>query len=559
MTRKTSCNTGRAPSRATRKTGGARNTPTTRSRVQPQPDAGYGPGVRGDGSVVGGSYAKAAGLTDGGRIVQTAAGPASMDGMSHLAQYARDLTHGMAAALGDGGRANDLAGGGRPTVNPEAAYLGMRKGHGGIEYISKYAPPRRMKGVPGSDLMRRVKLSRDLAKYLPDTVQSAYHNLHRLHAMNKRGELNGQIKQAEDDLMGHLSHAAAPVAENVANGVPLHTLPAADLAIYYLAAVYAATKRQYEIMYAIPTIGAVLPETVYNTEHDTYLDYVRSQHASPSQPTASTSGGIGAGVHVRQEQRTGPLHPFSQDWYLEELTVMQHEEFMDQDGAPAWTLLDETLALAAAVLMVSEAKIIAFGERPDEPGGGGPTIPKGIVYLDPAPTPIVYNTNNGVTNYDALAAFVIGQHAGTQFSPALMGDVLTLSPIDYATLSAQILNSAGGSMSVLAALLMNVAGLREIRQAREYAPNPDELTRLTDAGNPYADYYQGGIRVGGVQKRFLSLHRDNPDVVTRVTGYGLRTLDQGLQDGMYRGKQDLSTGGAKLIQPRGFKGGYGNF
>lgn len=554
--------TGRTPSRTTRKSGGTRTATRSGGKGKARDTtAAATPGVPAIQVGSGSGYAAAAGLSNAPRRdikVSTPLGNASAKGLDMMSLFAADLTAGMQAMLGAGGNANDIAGEGTVHDNPERPHLGMRRGRNGqVEYVTKYAAPRKIKGVPGSELMRRVQLSKDLARFLPTEVRHAYDTLQRLHATNRKGELAGQIKQAEDDLMGVMDKAVLPIAEHVANGVPLTALPAEDLAIYFLAAVYAATKRQYEIMYALPTIGAVLPETVYNTEHKAYMDYVMSQHASPSEPFASTGGGIGAGVHVRQEQRTGPLHPFDQTWYLEELTMQEHQEFMDQDGAPAWTLLDATLALASAVLLVTEAKLIAFGERPDEVGGGGPSVIKGILYLQ-TPTPLIYNTPNGVTNYDVLAGFINGQHALTQWSPALMGDVLTLAPDDYANLATQFLNSAGGTMSVLAALLMNVAGLREIRQAREYTPNPQELQRLQDASNPYADYYQGGVRVGNAQKRALTLHKDDPMVISRVTGFAMRTHDSGLSDGMYKGKQALSTGGVKLVQPLGFRAAYLN-
>jgi hypothetical protein len=449
---------------------------------------------------------------------------------------------------------------GEQTTTVEGPHLGMRREGTGVSYVTRYAPRIKHKGARTSDLVRRVSLSRQLAHYLPPPVQTAYYKLQRLCAMKANPAANNRttaqrardIGEAEDALMSALATAAAPVAELVAEGVPVGTLSAADLAVYFLAAVYAATKRQYEVLMALPTIKAVFPETVYNTLAGVYTDFVKSTYSSPSSPMAATGGGIGAGGHAHQEQKFGPLRPFYQDWNVEEWSVQQHEEAMNLDGAPAWTLLDEALAIASAALLVTESKLVAFGERPDQGINAPEQILRGAMYLQ-TPVDVAFNTNNGVTNYDAAAAFVNGQHADAQWTGALMGDVLTLSSEDYARLGTQFLNSAGGTMSVLAALLMNVPGLKEIRQAREYAPNADELLRLQEIGHPYANWYQGGVRVSGTQYNALTIHRDDPDVVTSVTGFSLQTYDNGLVDGKYNGRQGLSTGAMKIIHRRGFK------
>lgn len=432
--------------------------------------------------------------------------------------------------------------------------IGMRKDEAGrVVPIKAYDTPRVNKGQYRSTISRRAGISPALLQSLPDNVRKAHDALRRAEAQ-RLGRSN--VDAAEETFKAALASAAAPIVEAVENGCRLTALPASDLAVYFLASVFATLQRQIEVTYALPHARAILPVTVYGTMGAAYTDFIESEHAGLAQPHASAGGGIGTGGHIERAQFFGPLHRFRETWRLDNNEIEYHDEVAEQAGAPPWNLMDRTIGLTTAAAIVAESKLIAFGSNPGTiyTPGADATI-GGILYMA-TPSSVVMNNANGEVNYNAIAAFIRTQHAAAQWSQGLMGNVLTLSPSRYSFLSQQFVNSAGSTVNVIRALLENIAGLDEIRQAREYDVNPTELARLQALGHPLATFYQGGVSVGGVQKEAVTLHRDDAAVVTTAIGHEPMVIDNGMTDGVFSGVVACSVGGCRAAQPLGLAIGY---
>lgn len=460
--------------------------------------------------------------------------PAALRGVSAAKMFVMDLA--TQASNGNAGSPN----------------LGMRKAAGAIVDITRYTRTGRDKGFSGSQLLRVADPSHALQALLPVAVAGPLTALKRGNYANS-GVSRDQIAAAEERFIQALTQAGDRVAVDVHKGLPLHLLPASDMAVYFLASVYATMMRNIAAIYGMPTIKAVLPETVYNTRAQVYTDFLEQDRVALSEPMASTGGGLGASGHVERTQWVGPLSPFRNTWRVEQADIDFHAEMQGREGAPGWGLLDRSINIAMSALLVTESKLIAFGQAPGTvySGVSANLMIPGFLYMA-TPTQVVINDANGLTNYTNLVSFISSQHQSAMWTDGLRGDILTLAPSDYARLAAQFVNSAGSTGSVLQALLANVAGLNEIRQAREYELNAAELTRLTQLGHPLASFYQGGVFFNGQQRHAMTLHRDDPNVITTVTGMPPQAYDNGMTEGVFSGSVAMSTGGVRAVQPLGF-------
>lgn len=340
-------------------------------------------------------------------------------------------------------------------------------------------------------------------------------------------------------------------------GTSVLSLPLADLAVYYLGSMYATLIGEYEEPIIAPPTGlAVLPTTDYATDQTYYTDFLIRHQASRSDDAASSAPGAGTAQGFTNTQHVGPLRGKRRTWQISARDIRQHDAARGRAGAPSFDLLSDQINTGLRALETSVAQLAIFGERPDlgvhNPNG---SLVGGVLYMK---TPVSLNLTaaTGEANYANAVAFIEAAFAAANFHPVTRPNVFTIPPDTYFRLSHQyIYAAAGGSKTVLAAL-MEVDGLDEIRVAHEYAPNAAELANLTSIGEPMAEYYQGGVRVAGVQRVAYSLHRDDPKVITRVIGREPVVADNGSVNGMFGGEIATASGGCRLIHVEGLFLGY---
>lgn len=408
-----------------------------------------------------------------------------------------------------------------------------------------------------SMVLSRVSLSAGIQSMLDADTRKRWGDLKRLVSQSAASD---SIQACEDDLLDYIDRRCEAMREDMRrHRYTVDALPAEDQALYYLGSALAALQRQILISYAVPTLPSILPVTRYNTHLLTWTDFYEVEHTTPSEPAASNGGSVGSGGHPERAMITGPLRHLKQDWYLEQVDIDRHNDARGREGAPTWDLMARLMEINTAQLMVDRARLVAFGSDPQD--GVVPFVPNsmkppGFLYSS-APVAVDFNTNNGETNYTNLRNFVLGQRQKAMWTEGLTANVMTLSPSSYFNLKGQFINSGGGDLNVIDALLANTEGLDKILVAREYEVIPGELDHLNQQGYSLAPYLAGGVRdaLTDTQREAITLHRDNPDIVSQQEGFDLEITDSAYNNGLFAGTVKTSNGGTRVAQPAGVEVG----
>ena len=430
--------------------------------------------------------------------------------------------------------------------------LGRRKDRklGKLVDITSNNPRVLERGRANAIALDRVDLSPYMLAALPPEISDAWHMLKRANYSRdrSRAELDQLNTTFADMVYGRAEALSRELSDR---GLPLSALSVRDQALYYLAAALAASQRVIQIRKALPTILGILPIQTYNSRAPAYADFLESEYSSLSEPAMMDGGGPGSGGHVEWAERIKALRPLRHQWRVDNAQVERHREAMGQNGAPSWDLLDREIIRATAALMADEANLVAFGSQPGVVNPGGMHV-SGALYVK-APTAVDFDQASGEDNYDALRAWIEAQRTAAGWAEGLAANVMALSSPSYFRLKGQFVNSAGGTMNVIDALLENIAGLDEIRVARELAPLPAEATVLQAKGldATTAAIMSGGIRQGGVQRDAAMLFVDDPEIVAQVNGHPQQIVDNGNTDGVWSGHVRTSSGGVNAVQDAG--------
>lgn len=432
--------------------------------------------------------------------------------------------------------------------------LGRRKDHQAGKLVDITANDPRIldrSGRGGSAIaLDRVELSPYMLAALPPEVSDAWHALKR--AAYTRDRSRAEIDQLNSAFADMVYSRAEALSREVSDrALPLSALSIRDQALYYLAAALAAGQRVIQIRKALPTILGILPIQTYNSRAPAYTDFLESEYSSLSEAAMMDGGGPGSGGHVEWAERLRALRPLRHQWRVDNAMVERHRETIGREGAPSWDLLDREIIRATAALMADEANLVAFGSKPGVVNPGGMHV-GGALYAKAA-TAVDWANASGETNYNNLGAWIQAQRTAAGWADGLAANVLVLSSPSYFRLKKQFINSAGGTMNVIDALLENIAGLDEIRVARELAPLSAEETVLKAKGKSAADakIMSGGIQNGGVQKDAAMLFVDDPEIIAQVEGYAQQVTDNGNTDGVWSGHVRKSSGGVNCVQDAG--------
>lgn len=446
--------------------------------------------------------------------------------------------------------------------------LGMAKDDkaaNGVRVITSRSPMVRDKARKAySTVLLSVAMSPGLQNMLAADVRAMWNGLTR---MVQRNEDRASIEAREDEVCEAIEVKATALRKDMReHGYGVDSMPAEDQALYFLASALATLKRTILIEYALPTITTVLPVNRYNTVLRNWTDFIEVEHQTLSEPGASEGGGVGSGGHPEREQITGPLRRIRQTWRLEQEDIDRHNESRGREGAPEWDLLNRTMEINSAVVLVDKARLVCWGSNPQD--GVVPeqpadmTIP-GWLYSK-APHAVNFDQVSGEDNYIALKNFCRNQRVNASWAPGLIANVLTFSASSYFDLKTQFVDVQGSQMNVIEALLLMVPGLDRIEVAREYAQIPAELAHLQGLGHTDAAYVAGGVFVGtdadsnvvNALKEAVTLHRDDPDIVAQQDGHDIMMKDNALVDGIFAGVLLASTGGTRVSQIAGVEIGY---
>lgn len=432
--------------------------------------------------------------------------------------------------------------------------LGRRKDAttGRLVDITRFSPRTASKGTENAIALDRLELSPYMLNALPPEIADAWTALKRANYTRDRSA--AQVSQLNDAFADAVYARAESLSREISDRqIPLTALAIRDQAIYFLAAALAGVQRVIQVRKALPTVLGMLPVQTYNSRGPAYSDFIEADYSSLSETALMDGGGPGSGGHVEWAEIMRALRPIRHQWRVDNATVERHREVMGQNGAPSWDLLDREIIRATAQLLADEAALVSFGSRPGVIGPASGMDVTGLLYAKAA-TGVDWANASGETNYNNLRTWIESQRTGASWAEGLSAGVLGLSSASYFRLKGQFVNSAGGTMNVIDALLENVAGLDEIRVARELMPLPAEATILEAKGlsATTAAVLSGGIRYSGAQKDAAVLFVDDPEIVARVEGHAVQVTDNGNDAGVWGGNVRTSSGGVNLVQSAGF-------